>query len=165
MAGNRNSLSPQLPFNQLGKWRLPANSGFGRAEVPLVAVVCNQRAHCRAVGLQSAALGVKHHRAPNHIPSLLHFAASNAIPGSTGKIRNERRGMCACLPLFQSFENGKFLQMVSQGVGEPQGGHMGEGQSPWGQKGPSIWDSAFVDDSSSHCAPREQQVMDGKGSK
>lgn len=38
-------------------------------------------------------------------------------------------------------------------------------RAPGARRVPSIWDSAFVDDSSSHCAPGEPQVMDGKGSK
>lgn len=54
--------------------------------------------------LQHAALEIKHHRAPSpsHGSSLLQFAASNTIPGSTGKIHNESWKVCACL----GFENG-----------------------------------------------------------
>lgn len=80
------------------------------------------------------------------------------------KIHDERWEVCACMSLFWGFEK-RSLLIESQGIREPQGGQASEGQNPGLEGVPSIGDSAFTDDSSSHFTPWEQQMMDRKGSK
>ena len=67
---------------------------------------------------------------------------------------------CLCSEVLKM---GSFIILGSQGIREPQGGQAGRGQSSGPRRVPSIGDSAFANDGSSHFTPQEQQVVDRKG--